>query len=379
MIIKASLGIASSFCLALFSHSAFCTTPSESDLTYGQWYGQLGAHGLRRSLANFSDLGELANRTATYRISKQQQRIHLAQQSALPGTPAPFTYESDFDGIVAQLGTMTAITPQFGRHTALEGMVRRAVRDGDDLDVTSDHLDIGLVWQANIFSHRAGYFALHGFYDKNRADILFVDGERVGDNIGARVQFGEVLGSTWAYSLKLERAKWQGDSESYRPSMSGPILVTQPVDYTRTYFNGDIIGRFSLDNFFIDNTRLRWRSGIYYLQNDYEDQINSLDQPVVEPFGATERLGFLRTGAHLSWVRGEQNQWNPFIELMYDYEFKNNMNDVIDDPHNATIKLGLAWLPKRGYRYQFEVQRYQGFEGERARNNITLTVLLDHF
>ncbi len=353
------------------------STPN-SQLSYGQWYGGLGVAGLRRSIANTSDLGELANRAVTYRLSKQRQRIFNAQQAGNP-TPPAFEFDSEIDGAVAQVGTMAKLPAMFGRHTALEGTIRQARRLGDEIDATSDHLDLGFVWSANWLSDRAGYFSLHGIVEQSDADVKFVDGRRKGDSYGGRLQFGEVLGDVWAYSFIAEKIWWEGEGYSMRPSVLGPIRVSQDVEYSRSYINGDVVAHYSLPNFIIPSAQFRWRTGFYYLQNEYEDQKNNLGQAAVEPFGNIERLGILRTGGHLSWRYGENKQWSPFTEFMVDYEFQNNMDEVFDDPHTATLKLGMAWLPKRGQRVQLELQRFQGLDSERIRNNVTLTILLDYF
>ncbi len=351
----------------------------KKQLSYGQWYGGLGVSGLRRSIANTSDLGELANRAATYRLSKQRLGMHNAQQAATPLNPTAFEFESEIDGVVAQLGTMTKLPKMFGRHTALEGTIRQARRLGDDIDATSDHLDFGLVWSANWLSDKAGYLSLHGIVEQSDADVKFVDGRRKGDSIGGRLQLGEVLNDVWAYSFIAERIWWEGAGYIYRPSALGPIKILQDVDYSRSYVNGDLVAHYSLPNFIIPGAQFRWRTGFYYLHNSYENNKNNLGQKTSEPFGNIERLGFLRTGGHLSWRYGTNKQWSPFTEFMYDYEIQNNMDEVFDDPHTVTLKLGMAWLPERGKRFQLEAQRFQGINNERVRNNITLTILLDYF
>lgn len=345
---------------------------------YGRWYGALGVSGLRRSIANTSDLGELINRAVTYRLSRQRQLIHNGQYAGALFPPA-FEFESEIDGVVAQAGSMKKISSMFGRHTALEGTIRQARRMGDDIDAVSDHIDLGFVWSANWFGNESGYFSLHGVVEQSDADAKFVNGRRKGDSFGGRIQFGEVLNQTWAYSFIAERIWWQGEGYSMRPSALGPIRISQDVEYTRSYVNADVIARYSLPNFIIPNAQFRWRSGIYYLHNDYENEKNNLDLTAREPFGNQERLGFVRTGGHLSWRYGAEKQWSPFTEFMYDYEIQNNMDSVFDDPHTITLKLGVAWLPKLGKRVQLEAQRYQGVDNERARNNVTLTILMDYF
>jgi hypothetical protein len=346
-------------------------------LSYGQWLGALGGSGLRRSLANGSDLGELVNRATTYRLGLQLQNIYLANP-ANGGSLAGFTFTTDVNGFVAQSGSLIPIEKSAqGKHSAMDFTLRRAVRDGDYIDANSDRLDVGYLTNRNYFANGAGYFGINLIIEQSKADVKFVNGERSGDAYGLRVQAGEVLSATWAWSTSAERIRWSGDGFIYRPSGTGPILIFQDVEYGRSYVKAEVIGRYALSGLMGDSGQLRWRSGFHYLETNYEDQLNSLNQPAREPFGPNERLSIVRTGAYLSWRVGSDKKWSPYSEWLYDYEFENNMNAVVDDPHTISAKLGIARLFTGSQRIQIEVQRYQGFNEDRARNGINMTAIFD--
>lgn len=366
-------------CFFVVSQFSLAQTPARTDSsasppTYGQWLGALGASGLRRSQANGSDLGELINRGVTYKTGKQKQRIYLANPLN-GGSLSGFDFVSEADGYVAQTGSLMAVDPQFGRHTAIDFTLRTALRRDDDIDAQSDRLDLGMTWSANYFAKGAGYFSVNGIYERTDADIKYINGERTGDAWGARLQTGEVLSPAWAWSLRAERVWWSGDGYIYRPSASGPLRIDQDVDYDRTYFNTEVIGRYRLANFLFGPAQLRWRSGVHWLAVHYEDQINSLGQAAIEAFGPNERLGIVRTGAYIAWSPSQN--WSPYTEWIYDYEFENNMNEVVDDPHTVSVKLGLARLLGPGKRIQLELQRFQGLKGQRVRNGLNLTAVID--
>jgi len=270
-----------------------------------------------------------------------------------------------------------ALPAQFGRHTALDMNIRTAERKGDYIDAVSNRIDLGLLWSANWLSGNAGYFGLNAIYEMSDADIKYVSGEREGDAYGLRLQAGEVLGAVWAWSARAENIWWDGDGFIERPAPTGTIHVSQAVEYQRTYANAEMIARYAFPDLMASNAQLRWRGGVHYLETRYEDQSNNLGQAATEPYGPNERLGIIRTGGYFSWRVGADKKWSPYTELLYDYEFENNMNDALDDPHTISAKLGMARLFGPGQRVQLEVQRYQGLKGDRIRNGINLTAVLD--
>jgi len=160
---------------------------------YGQWLGALGGSGLRRSVANGSDLGELINRATTYRLGQQLQSGYLANP-ANGGSLAGFSFATDVDGVVAQGSSFIAIEKSAeGKHSVIDFHVRRALRKGDYIDAVSDRIDLGFLKNHNYFANGAGYFGLNLILEQTDADVKFVNGERSGDAYGLRLQTGEVL------------------------------------------------------------------------------------------------------------------------------------------------------------------------------------------
>lgn len=362
------------FLVVSIAPESFAEDLAAAKKSYGQWMRLLGSSGLRRSMANGSDLGVLINRSTTYRLARQNKNAFIARGES----PENFEFDSSIDGAVAQAGSLIAISKSEQRHFATEVTWRTAWRFGEAIDVTSSRLDLAAVWSAAPIAQRAGYISVNAIAELTDVDIFYVNGERKGDGYGLRYQMGEVLSDTWAYSLKLEQVRWEGDGFIYRPTGTGPVYIAQDAAYNRRYGNLDVIARFT-PPVFGETSQLRWRSGLHYLSTHYDSQTNSLGQVVIEPFGNKETLALLRTGVYLSWQLGEEKHWSPFIETLYDYEIDTNMNSALDEPHTLAGKLGIAYLPFPGKRLQLEVQRYQGVGGEQVRNSINFTAVWDLF
>ncbi|MCW8194652.1 hypothetical protein F6455_07615 [Proteobacteria bacterium 005FR1] len=345
------------------------TLAGEQDFVYGRWLGAMGGSGLRRSLANGSDLGELINRTTSYKMAAQVQAAR--QRQAAAGAPLPpVDFDSETDAWVVQ---HDSLVPLFASNSDLlfRGSIRRAQRYEDDrVDATADRVELGL-FDASM----SGYLGLSLMVEQSAAELGSVKGHRDADGLGLRFDYGRILDDTWAVSGRLEHAWWDGDGLTHIPTPAGTLVLAQDTEFERSYLTMEVIGRYDVS--LPVAGQLRWRSGIHYLRNNNDRVLNSLGQVVQEPFGEIERLGLLRTGAYYSWRAGERQQWSPFVELMYDYEFANNMDRVIEDPHTITAKAGLARLIKPGWRAQLDVQRYQGLGGERSRNGATLAIVID--
>jgi hypothetical protein len=358
--------------LAVFGLPAQAQEPAaaadDQPFVYGRWLGAMGASGLRRSLANGSDLGELINRTTSYKLAAQVNAARQRQLAAGRSLP-PADFDSETDAWVAQHDSFLPLAD--GGDLLFRGLVRRAQRYEDErVDARADRLELGL------FSASAtGYTGLSLAVEESAAELGFIKGHRDADGLGLRFDYGRILDEAWAVSGRLDHVWWDGDGLTHIPSPAGTLVVAQDTEFERSYLTVEVIGRYNVALPF--RGQLRWRSGIHYLRHNNDRVVNSLGQVVQEPFGDIERLGLLRTGAYYSWRAGDTQQWSPFVELMYDYEFENNMDAIIEDPHTITAKAGLARLIKPGWRAQLDVQRYQGLQGQRARNGVTLALVLD--
>lgn len=340
----------------------------DQPFVYGRWLGAMGASGLRRSLANGSDLGELINRTTSYKLAAQVHGVRQRQLAA-GRELAPENFDSETEAWVATHDSFMPVSA--GGNILVRASVRRAQRYEDErVDARADRLELGL------FSAAAdGYAGLTLAVEETAAELGFVKGHRDANGLGLRFDYGRILDETWAVSGRLDHVWWDGEGLTYVPSPAGTLAVAQDTEFERSYLTVEVIGRYNIE--LLASGQLRWRSGLHYLRHNNDRVVNSLGQVVQQPFGDFERLGLLRTGAYYSWRAGERQQWSPFVEMMYDYEFENNMDTIIEDPHTITVKAGLARLIKPGWRAQLDVQRYQGLRGERARKGVTLALVFD--
>lgn len=345
---------------------------AEGSADHQRWMGSMGASGLRRSLANGADLGDLLNRGISYRAAFVAESIRLRREAT--GAPlSPPILDSKTNGWIAQAESLIPVSRIADREILFRTTLRSARRfEPNRLDGRADRIDLGLVLGAKNGNRSPGYTGVGLILEHIEADIGFVQGSRDISGIGARGDWGQVLNARWASSVRIEQLWSDGRSEVLRPSSSGPIEVRQDLNFNRIYLDADMIARYTLAS-----GQLRWRTGLRYMRIEYEDQLNNLGEQATETFGPLERLGLLRTGAYYSWRVGTSEKWSPYSELVYDYEFETNMNALIDDRHTLTAKLGVTWSIRNGQRIQLEYQRFQGFNDERVRDALSLVGVFD--
>jgi len=367
------------FCLGLLlcniSLGAAAAENSSTEIStaeHRRWQGAMGTSGLRRSIALGTSLGEWLNRTLSYRSAEQSESIRQRREAAGAPVAGPIRNSSS-ESKVIQAESLAPISRFANREVLLRSTVRFARRDEPDrLDGRSDRIDFGLFLGARANSNKAGFTGLGLILEDTKGKPQFIEGERAGNGIGLRFDHGEVINKTFAYHIRAEHLWWNGDSKINRPSPTGSTLVTHDVDIGRSLISADLIG-----NYNVLGGQLRWRSAIHLMLSRYDDQINNLGEAVNEPFGDRERLGVIRTGAYQAWTVGADRQYSPYIELIADHEFTNNLDTQIRDKNTLTFKTGISWLLWTSQRIQIEYQRFQGIRGHRERDSVSLVAILD--
>lgn len=350
--------------------SSTCTFSAEPTLPPKvQWAQFMGQSGLRRIYATGGELGEMVNRQFSYQVAKR-----------LDSSPAPLPRinpaESEAEGYVTQFDTLYPLTPVQKLPVFFRTLVRSAKRiETGKLHSRNDRIDLGVIYAPSAES----FLSLGIGMENTSVDLKYVTGETTGFAFGPRLDAGMRLNNTLALYLRLEDLKFSGDNQVSVNTPNGPLSISRDIDNHRSFFQFESILRLTRQQlqWLPPGMQLGGMAGIHYLQTWHETNQNNLGQSVIEPFGFHERLGILRTGAYLSSNLGNSSDWNAYSELLFDYEFDNNLNDVIDESRSVLLRLSIARLFGPGKRLSLEYQGSLNMDGTRKRNNFVLSTVID--
>jgi hypothetical protein len=164
-----------------------------------------------------------------------------------------------------------------------------------------------------------------------------------------------------------------------RGSPSGPIQVTYDQGQRRTYIQAELMGRIGSEEWgwLPASTSLQPVVGVYYLTSRYDEATDNLGSAVNGTFGPSEVLGLVRAGLSGSTVLGSGGKWVPFLQVAYDYEFVNDMDAVLTEPHTLSASVGLTWVLGRTQRLSVSYTRWEGLTHDRTTNDLSLVATLD--
>ena len=368
---KASFTLAVLAALVLLTTGTSITTAAEPPSAQALWARNMGQSGLRRFYATGADLGELVNRQVSYQTANRLATARLAANPAAAAV-APAALASEASGYVGQYDSLMKLPVSLQQPLFLRTLARTAKRlESDKLHSSNDRYDLGLLYAPS----QNSYAGLGIAVEATSADLKYVSGATELDAIGPRFDAGLRLNPVFALGIRAEQLQFSGDNVV----TSRGTTVSRELDYRRRYLQVEAIARLSTQQWQVLPAWLQVGGmvAMHALDTQYESRLNSLGQPVREPFGNNERLMLLRSGLFASATLGARRQWNPYAELLIDREIDNNMTTPLNDRTGAILRTGVAWLPATGKRFSLEYQRSQSHDRLRERNNLLFVVIQD--
>jgi len=356
--------------LLLCTTASGIATAAEPPSAQALWARNMGQSGLRRFYATGADLGELVNRQVSYQTANRLATARLAANPAAAVTPAALASEAS--GYVGQHDSLVKLPVSLQQPLFLRTLARTAKRlESDKLHSSNDRYDLGLLYAPS----QNSYAGLGIAVESTSADLKYVSGATELNAVGPRFDAGLRLNPVFALGIRAEQLQFSGDNVV----TSRGTTVSRELDYRRRYLQVEAIARLSTQQWQVLPAWLQVGGmvAMHALDTRYESQLNSLGQPVREPFGNNERLMLLRSGLFASATLGARRQWNPYAELLIDREIDNNMTKPLDDRTGAILRTGVAWLPATGKRLSLEYQRSQSRDRLRERNNLLFVVIQD--
>lgn len=325
-----------------------------------QWQREMGASGLRKFYSTGSDLGELVNRSVSYRI---------AQSIASRGGSAS-GIRSDADNYVGHFDSLLPIRSAL----RLRALVRSARREQSRrMDSDNHRIDLGILRAPTARS----YMGIGLAAEWTNADLQFVGARTEGYALGPRLDAGLVLGAKWAVGVRLEELRFDGSQTIVLSGADGVVNIRRSIDSQRRFLKIEGIKRLDVERigFARDRAQLQWRTGLYHLSTSYADQVDSAGRLVREPFGGEERLSTVRSGVQLSYNLSAR--WQGSAEVLWDYEFDTDMNTTINDPHTLMVRTGIARTLAPGKRINIEYHRARSQHRDRLRDLFIVLAVID--
>ena len=173
----------------------------------------LGMSGLRRSIALDTPLGALLMRNNTYRIAKLSLAAVPAGDGKFSSSSAIGQFNSVLD--IGHSGDTAFFLQTTARHVDFEV--------SDLLKASVKRLDLGVIAMRNSSAGNPQYLGLSVITEDNTGRPQFVDGYRIGDGVGLRLEGGSKISDAWAVSFRSEFLNWRGEN-----GMNRPNLMPQP-------------------------------------------------------------------------------------------------------------------------------------------------------
>jgi hypothetical protein len=368
--------------------------------------GRIGRSGLRRFLASNTMLGELLDRASSYRSVKQVEDARVAALNGLisaldamlsePTLPpaeraaleaqrseamaerdAVPEYRTNHNTLSGDVGSLIHVASFGSRPLYFHGKAstHRRVDREDRLGVLSLGGAMGVLY-APTDDWVVGLAATLSGHD---ADVHTFDGTSDGLGVGLRVDVGYIIHPSWALGLRADHTWSDGRTDIMRGSPSGPIQVTYDQGQRHTYIQAELMGRIGSEEWgwLPASTSLQPVVGVYYLTSRYDEATDNLGSAVNGTFGPSEVLGLVRAGLSGSTVLGSGGKWVPFLQVAYDYEFVNDMDAVLTEPHTLSASVGLTWVLGRTQRLSVSYTRWEGLTHDRTTNDLSLVATLD--
>ena len=367
----------------------------------GQALGTLGRSGLRALISASGSLGDLDNRTGAYRMAEQLEGSRLAglrglmdalegrllspdladreraalqerldrAESDLAAVP---TYLSRYDAATAQAEALRPLG-FLGAHPAfllIRGRGHARWGGPDELTVFSEALTVG---PAVLFDDR---WVVAPALAVGRTDVSIgaFDGESGSTSLGARLDFGVVLGERWSAALHLAH-RWGWESTRVvQPLPSGDTPVWSESRPRKTSAKLEVTGGFTWDLTENRSLMVRPRAGAYLVSTLTPPTTNSLGERGTGPFGERASLGALRAGAELSTEAGP---WTPNLFLAWEHEVGNEVPALVADPNAFLVSFGIAKSLGRGRRVGLEYSWLRGSRDRRTARELTVVLIWD--
>jgi hypothetical protein len=369
--------------------------------------GRLGQSGLRRFLASSTMLGEMLDRASSYRSVSQVEGARIAALDGLisglsaaladPTLPpsereaielrrsqatderedAPEYRVSHGTG-TADIGSLVYISSIGNRPFYIHGQASLHHREDreDRLTVNAPGGAFGVLfapsddWVLGIGASLSGH----------NAEVHTLEGTASGFGAGPRFDFGYIFHTNWALGLRGEYRWSDADVDILRGSPTGPVQVKYAQPERRTFLQAELTGTVSADDWGLlpPSVVLQPVLGLYHLTRHTDEVRDNLGNEVQGTAGSPEVVGLVRAVLSGSIALGSEGRWVPFAQAGYDYEFANNLDELLVEPHTVSASAGLTWIIQRTRRVSVSYTRHQGFTGVRTGTALTLVATLDY-
>lgn len=392
-------------CAGFWSASvrAQAPAPTAAEALFARGLGELGRSGLRGLLSATGSLGDLQNRAGSYRLAAQLEHARTAalegriaaldaaladptlspeQRAAILDLRAAAVaqwadvprYDAAYSTATAQVEALKPLGLLGSRPVFLLVRARgHARRDGGDgLTVLSEAVSVGpVVVGSNRWIVSPGV-AL----GRTDVDIGPFDGSSATTSGGPRLDLGLILHDGWSMAVQLSHVWAHGASTIIRPGPDAGTEVRTRGWSRSTAAQAQLKGRFTIAGGGPGEAPISARPlvGAFLMSTFSPATTNSLGETGTGPFGSTERIAALHTGAAFEAALG---RWSPTLYVGWERELTDQMSALVDDPGAFIGSIGVSRSWGRGRRMGVDYVLRRGWSSRRRVSELTLVLILD--
>ncbi len=208
------------------------------------------------------------------------------------------------------------------------------------------------------------------YYERADIDIVSNGGDVVRAGWGLRSDVLSKFSLHWGLAARADINF--GDNETRVPTPAGTFSLDQ--DDTRLYGQIDLIGNYTARDFEWMPMKWAFQPNVtaVYQRTEYDDAIDSNGRLVRGTVGSSEDYATVGIGAR--FVRQDFRPFvlNPYFEVGYDREIKNDLDLTLDEPDIASVSLGASMVVGRSSRLDVDYNRQEGLDGKRNVGILTL-------
>jgi hypothetical protein len=205
-------------------------------------------------------------------------------------------------------------------------------------------------------------------------EIGAFDGSSGTTSLGPRLDVGRILGDGWSVAVQLSHVWAYGASTIVRPGPEEGTKVRTAGWSRSTAAKVELTGRFTIEGPADMAMSIRPLLGAFMTSTSSPATPNSLGETGTGPFGSTERIAALRTGATFEAALGS---WSPTFFAGWERELADQMSALVDDPGAFIGSVGLTRSWGRGRRVAIDYTLLRGLRSLRRVSDLTLVLILD--
>lgn len=350
------------------SASGLCFAQESTGPSRGprSWELSLGQAGLLYEQGSYDNFGAVQQR-----LGNSRAQIEATRQ---PGIPER-VFKDDTTCVILPADLTLALPGSSKNYLRLNGLMMNSHSEPNPtwLDIRTRRLEL----QYLHIPSDTTLLALGVFRETVKVDMRHNGGCSDSKGLGLRSDFAHRFSKHWGVVARAEYAS--GDAATQVPiPFRGTLSYNQ--DSNRLYSQLCLVGNY--DRASLPWLPLNWSLtpslGTLLERNEFEKTTNSFGQPVSGTVGEKDSYSSAWCGLKFSDQRFRPFHPAPFFEVGYEYELKNDLNAVVDEPGILRSSVGFSMNLTHGARLDCKYTRHDGTSSLRKHESFTVHLAWSH-